>query len=146
MQLCFFNLDVPANGKVEHTIVLARADNFALAREEAHHSLAKDARAGGCEVCGGYSVLEYSSPLEGDWPIHWKHGWVYDMETLRMMVRRPIGIYKHAWDAMQIQAPRTVLAESSIDMWHELRGSGRREGSSLWVVRQCSLRRCSLLS
>jgi hypothetical protein len=33
------------------------------------------------------------------------------------MVRRPIGIYKHSWDAMQIQAPRTVLAESSIDMW-----------------------------
>ena len=55
--------------------------------------------------------------LEGDWPKHWKHGWVYDLETLRMMVRRPIGIYKHPWDAMQIQAPRTVLAETSIDMW-----------------------------
>jgi hypothetical protein len=33
------------------------------------------------------------------------------------MVRRPIGVYKHPWDAMQIQAPRNVLAESSIDMW-----------------------------
>jgi hypothetical protein len=55
--------------------------------------------------------------LTGDWPAHWKRGWVYDYETLRMMVRRPIGVYKHAWDAMQIQAPRNVLAETSIDMW-----------------------------
>lgn len=55
--------------------------------------------------------------LEGDWPQHWKNGWVYDFETLRMMVRRPIGVYKHRWDAMQIQAPRNVLAETSMDTW-----------------------------
>lgn len=55
--------------------------------------------------------------LTGDWPLHWKNGWVYDFETLRMMVRRPIGIYAHPWDAMQIQVPRSVLAETSIDMW-----------------------------
>ena len=30
--------------------------------------------------------------LEGDWPNIWKHGWVYDWETLRMNVRRPIAI------------------------------------------------------
>jgi hypothetical protein len=55
--------------------------------------------------------------LDGDFPEHWKNAWVYDFETLRMMVRRPIGAYKHPWDAMQIQAPRNVLAETSIDMW-----------------------------
>src|SRR6476469_1629343 len=33
------------------------------------------------------------------------------------MVRRPMRVYNHAWDGMQIQAPRSVLAESSIDMW-----------------------------
>ena len=33
------------------------------------------------------------------------------------MVRRPIGVYKHPWDAMQIQTPRNVLAETSINMW-----------------------------
>jgi Trehalase len=55
--------------------------------------------------------------LSGDWPAHWKNGWIYDFETLRMIVRRPIGIYAHPWDAMQIQAPRNVLAETSIDMW-----------------------------
>jgi hypothetical protein len=40
---------------------------------------------------------------------------VYDLETLRMMVKQPIGIYSHVWDAMQIQAPRVVLAETAID-------------------------------
>lgn len=53
--------------------------------------------------------------LEGDWPDHWRRGLVYDLETVRMMVRPPIGIYRHVWDAMQIQAPRAVLAEASID-------------------------------
>ena len=32
-----------------------------------------------------------------------------------MMVRAPIGIYGHVWDAMQIHAPRAVLAEAAID-------------------------------
>lgn len=58
-----------------------------------------------------------AATLEGDWPEHWRRGWVYDLETLRTMVRRPIGDYRHPWDAMQIQAPRNVLAETSIDMW-----------------------------
>jgi hypothetical protein len=53
--------------------------------------------------------------LAGDWPAHWRRGLVYDLETLRMMVKQPIGIYRHRWDAMQIQAPRVVLAEAAID-------------------------------
>lgn len=53
--------------------------------------------------------------LDGDWPAHWKHGWVYDLETLRMNIRPPIGIYTHAWDAMQVHTPRVVLGEASLD-------------------------------
>jgi len=53
--------------------------------------------------------------LVGDWPAAWRRGVVYDLETLRMMVRQPLGIYRHVWDAMQIQAPRVVLAEAAID-------------------------------
>lgn len=53
--------------------------------------------------------------LEGDWPTHWRRGWVYDLETLRMVVRPPAGIFKRAWDGMQIQAPRLVLAEAALD-------------------------------
>ena len=53
--------------------------------------------------------------LEGDWPDHWRRGLVYDLETIRMMVKAPIGSYRHNWDAMQIQAPRVVLAEAAMD-------------------------------
>ncbi|HLF28819.1 MAG TPA: hypothetical protein VJG32_21030 [Anaerolineae bacterium] len=53
--------------------------------------------------------------LEGDWPEHWRRGLVYDLETVRMMVKPPLGIYRRVWDAMQIQAPRVVLAETAID-------------------------------
>ncbi|MEJ2637311.1 MAG: hypothetical protein P8184_18745 [Calditrichia bacterium] len=54
--------------------------------------------------------------LEGDWPAEWRHGWVYDWETLRMNVRRPIGIFHHPWDAMLVHAPRVVLGETALDM------------------------------
>ena len=53
--------------------------------------------------------------LEGDWPDHWRRGLVYDLETVRMMVRPPAGIYSQPWDAMQIQSPRVVLGEAAID-------------------------------
>ncbi len=53
--------------------------------------------------------------LDGDWPDHWRRGLGYDLETLRMMVKQPVGIYQHSWDAMQIQAPRVVLGEAAID-------------------------------
>ena len=53
--------------------------------------------------------------IEGDFPEFWKRGWVYDWETLRMCIRNPAGIFKHRWDAMQIQIPRVVLAETSLD-------------------------------
>ncbi|WP_165423753.1 MGH1-like glycoside hydrolase domain-containing protein [Ktedonosporobacter rubrisoli] len=54
--------------------------------------------------------------LTGDWPAHWRRGLVYDFETLRMMVRPSAGVLPHPWDAMQIQAPRSVLAEAAMDM------------------------------
>jgi len=57
-----------------------------------------------------------SPKLEGDWPAHWKRGWNYDWETLRMNVREPVGIFSTRWDAMQIQKPRIVLAETALDM------------------------------
>jgi Trehalase len=53
--------------------------------------------------------------LSGDWPAQWRRGFIYDLETLRMMMRPPSGIIPHVWDAMQIQAPRTVLAEAAMD-------------------------------
>jgi hypothetical protein len=53
--------------------------------------------------------------LSGDWLEHWRRGMVYDLETLRMTIRPPAGIIAHPYDGMQIQAPRTVLAEAAMD-------------------------------
>ncbi|MFQ6618344.1 MAG: hypothetical protein ACE5QV_06620, partial [Fidelibacterota bacterium] len=54
--------------------------------------------------------------LSGDWPVHWKNGFVYDFNTLRLTLRPPVGIYTTRWDGMQIRWPRIVLAETSLDM------------------------------
>nr|BBH92511.1 hypothetical protein KTA_07100 [Thermogemmatispora argillosa] len=53
--------------------------------------------------------------LSGDWPATWRRGFIYDQETLRMVVRPPCGLLKGPWDGMQIQAPRLVLAEAALD-------------------------------
>jgi Trehalase len=53
--------------------------------------------------------------LLGDWPDSWRRGLVYDLETLRMTMRPSAGVLDGIWDGMQIQAPRTVLAEAALD-------------------------------
>lgn len=54
--------------------------------------------------------------LGGDWPDHWRRGVVYDLETLRMIMRPSLGVVDSPWDGMQIQAPRLVLAEAAMDV------------------------------
>ncbi|MGI6726854.1 MAG: MGH1-like glycoside hydrolase domain-containing protein [Christensenellales bacterium] len=54
--------------------------------------------------------------LTGDWPAHWRRGWVMDYETLRMNIFNPRGIYRRLWDGMQALNPRVVMGETSIDM------------------------------
>ncbi len=61
------------------------------------------------------SFWQQAPQLSGDWPAHWRRGFVYDLETLRMTIRPPAGILPRPWDGMQLQAPRTVLAEAAMD-------------------------------
>ncbi|HXQ98687.1 MAG TPA: trehalase family glycosidase [Candidatus Limnocylindrales bacterium] len=111
-----FKLDVIPGEKSERTLILARAENAEVSTAQARASLAKARDEHSAKLAEDLAFWKTAPVLEGDWPAHWKHGWVYDFETLRMIVRRPVGNFKHRWDAMQIQAPRTVLAETSIDM------------------------------
>lgn len=53
--------------------------------------------------------------LSGDWPESWRRGLVYDLETLRMVMRPSAGVVDSYFDGMQIQAPRLVLAEAAMD-------------------------------
>lgn len=54
--------------------------------------------------------------LSGDWPETWKRGWEYDLETTRLMVQPPGGIYTGPWPSWMAEWPRTVAAEGSLDM------------------------------
>ena len=54
--------------------------------------------------------------LEGDWPDHWRRGLVYDLETTRMCLQAPGGIFRDVWPAWMVNWPRAVLAEGTLDM------------------------------
>ncbi|HLV96411.1 MAG TPA: hypothetical protein VKS44_14560 [Candidatus Acidoferrales bacterium] len=99
------------------TVCMARGANRAAALAQLNRGMKSSATALETKLADDARFWHHAPRLAGDWPAHWKNGWVYDFETLRMIVRRPVGIYNHQWDAMQIQAPRNVLAETSIDMF-----------------------------
>lgn len=57
-----------------------------------------------------------SALLVGDWPTDWLNGFIYDIETLRLVIYPPAGVFRHKWDAMHVNWPRNVVAEASMDM------------------------------
>ena len=97
------------------TAILARGATLA----EAQHRMAEARRTAPVErarkAAADEAFWATAPRLDGDWPDHWRRGLVYDLETVRMMAKPPVGRYAHVWDAMQIQAPRVVLAEAAID-------------------------------
>jgi hypothetical protein len=54
--------------------------------------------------------------LTGDWPEHWRHGWVYDMETTRLLIQPPGGVFGGEWPTWMAAWPRAVLAEGALDL------------------------------
>ena len=110
-----YRLTVPARGRAEVLVVLSRGTNEARALEELREGLRTFRPRVRRQLADDDAFWSQAPMLEGDWPAEWKHGWVYDFETLRMNVRPPAGIYKHPWDAMQIHSPRAVLGEASLD-------------------------------
>ena len=54
--------------------------------------------------------------LVGDWPLSWRRGWVYDLETTRMCIFAPGGVFADVWPSWMLQWPRAVLAEGSMDV------------------------------
>ncbi len=57
-----------------------------------------------------------SPRLEGDWPTHWRRGWVYDMETTRQLLLPPGGVFGGEWPTWMAAWPRAVLAEGALDL------------------------------
>ncbi|MHB8647965.1 MAG: hypothetical protein ACYDAR_19460 [Thermomicrobiales bacterium] len=54
--------------------------------------------------------------LTGDWPAHWRRGWVYDMETTRGLIQPPGGVFNGEWPTWMAAWPRAVLAEGALDL------------------------------
>jgi hypothetical protein len=111
-----FRLTIPAGERRAGLFCMSRGKNESDAVREFSDGISGSLAALGRQLDGDEKFWEGCPVLEGDWPESWKHGWVYDFETLRMNVRRPIGIFHHPWDAMQVHAPRAVLGETSLDM------------------------------
>ncbi len=107
--------DLAAGGGMEVEVLLGRADRRDRAIAEVRRARPRTAIALAAHRAADAAFWREAPQLRGDWPDAWRRGFVIDLETLRMMVRGPIGIYGHVWDAMQIQAPRVVLAEAAID-------------------------------
>jgi hypothetical protein len=114
----------PAPGRAVHErqedpnaleVILARGRTVAEARRRLDQARRRAPVELARKRAADASFWARAPRLEGDWPDHWRRGLVYDLETVRMMVRQPVGIYRHFWDAMQIQAPRVVLAEAAMD-------------------------------
>lgn len=69
------------------------------------------------EALAGDSAFYATAPLlAGDWPASWRRGWIYDLETTRLCVRPPGGIFTDYWPAWMVHFPRAVVAEGTLDM------------------------------
>lgn len=97
------------------TVSLTRGVNQAASERHSQAALEGAAATIAQRMADDDRFYSKAAMLSGDWPEEWKHGWIYDLETLRMTVRPPLGIYRHAWDGMQIFTPRAVLGESMLD-------------------------------
>ena len=117
LQVALYYEITPAVAERGMTVYMSRGVNRRVALQELKRSKSTAQAELRTKYAGDAKFVSDAPQLVGDWPLHWKNGWGYDFETLRMMVRKPVGIYRHPWDAMQIQSPRSVLAETSIDMW-----------------------------
>jgi hypothetical protein len=110
-----YKLVVRRGGAASMLVCLSRGPNEAWALKELRAGLRGALATLKGQLAKDERFWSRCPVLEGDWPEAWKHGWVYDFETLRMNAREPIGIYKHHWDAMQVHSPRAVLGEASLD-------------------------------
>jgi hypothetical protein len=74
--------------------------------------------------------------LTGDWPEHWRRGWVYDMETTRLLIQPPGGVFGGEWPTWMAPWPRAVLAEGALDLDRlGLAEPARAQGALLTLLR-----------
>lgn len=110
-----YSLSIPPGGDDSMTVALARSVNREAALSESRRSLSVSNSVLESRLAEDDRFYKTTPLLIGDWSDHWKRGWIYDIETLRMTIRPALGIYKHPWDGMQMFTPRAVLGEALLD-------------------------------
>lgn len=111
-----FQLEVPARAEKKVVLVLSRGGTHASTAKNMQESLYETAAILEKKIEEDQEFWSKAPKLVGDWPKHWINGFIYDFETLRMIVYPPTGIFHHPWDIMHVNWPRNVIAETSIDM------------------------------
>jgi hypothetical protein len=111
-----YRMNISPGADETMTLVLARGVNEARALSTFQETMRSAPQVLISKLTEDDEFYSGAPVLTGDWDQSWKHGWIYDLETLRMTVRPPLGIYKHPWDGMQIFTPRVVLGETALDM------------------------------
>lgn len=110
-----YQFDLPGGASDGMLVVLARGVNEVYTLRTFQEAF-EQAPAKLDQICAEDKAFYDNAPsLAGDWPNDWKNGWIYDLETIRINIRPPLGIFKHHWDAMQIFTPRSVLGEAILD-------------------------------
>lgn len=127
------SLRVPANGSNQAVAGVMRARDEQRSKALVKKTLSSAPSVIAAKIEEDNDFWSRSPQLVGDWPSHWKHGWVYDYETLRMTVREPMGVFRGRWDGMQIVVPRIVLGETSIDA-HGLSYADDRIAKEMFVT------------
>ncbi len=112
-----YQIDLPPHTRKSGMVYLSRGKNQDWTLTEYHVARAEALSKLKMQLQEDEHFWSECPQLTEDWPENWKHGWVYDWETLRMNIRQPIGIFKHPWDAMQVNSPRAVLGETALDMF-----------------------------
>src|SRR6266571_8447478 len=96
-------------------VVLARGVSRDQSYQHWEDGIEEIARAESAHRADDEQFWSCAPQLSGDWPDSWRRGLVYDLETLRMVMRPSKGRVPHVFDGMQLQAPRLVLAEAAMD-------------------------------
>jgi Mannosylglycerate hydrolase MGH1-like glycoside hydrolase domain len=112
---CALNLGGSNPSNVRLNVVLARGVSQDQTYKHWKEGIEGFSRAENNHRIDDETFWERAPQLSADWPASWRRGLVYDLETLRMTMRPPAGVIPTIWDGMQIQAPRTVLAEAAMD-------------------------------
>lgn len=110
-----YDVELPPGETLALDAALARGPNTDRALERLHTALAQLPAALDTRTAEDEYFWAGAPRLSGDWPAHARRGFALDLETLRMVARPAAGVFTRRWDGMQLQAPRSVLAETALD-------------------------------